>query len=326
MQNAKILLAAIFLTLLPVQAGNISDVIVKTLQNKENVKILVTDSGLGGLSVAAEIDSILVANHIFQNAEVIFFNALPDAAFRYNSLPDVAAKAKVFSSSLDAMEQGYKPDIILIACNTLSVVYPYTEFARKSTIPVVGIVEMGVSAVKDSLERHPEAKALILGTETTISSDAHKQGLVAAKIDAGRIMTEACPNLETEIQANPESDIVSNLIDFYLDELTDKGAKKEDKVYAALCCTHYGYAAASFARKLNSMFETVCLVNPNRIMAAAFTKFDAGKFPRGSVRCTVVSQAELASDEINSIGKLIKTVSPEAAKQLENYKKISWKY
>ena len=101
-------------------------------RKKPDVTIVVTDSGLGGLSVAADLAARLPASGIVQSARIVFVNAEPDAAFGYNDLKNDADKVRIFDGALSAMEARYKPDLILIACNTLSVVWPGTSTRRRA--------------------------------------------------------------------------------------------------------------------------------------------------------------------------------------------------
>ncbi len=90
---------------------------------RPEVTIVVTDSGLGGLSVVADLASRLPASGIVRSARIVFVNALLDDAIGYNDLRDEADKVRVFDAALAAMESRFRPDLILVACNTLSVFY-----------------------------------------------------------------------------------------------------------------------------------------------------------------------------------------------------------
>ncbi len=114
------------------------------LRGKDSITVLVIDSGLGGLSVSADIDHRARRTSCYRSIDLVFANALPDAARGYNTMPSMNEKAAVFSEALRGMVAKIHPDAILIACNTLSVVYPHTAFARTADIPVVGIVDIGV--------------------------------------------------------------------------------------------------------------------------------------------------------------------------------------
>ena len=140
--------------------------------------IVVTDSGLGGLSVAADLASRLPASGIVALGAVVFVNALLDDAIGYNDLKDEADKVRVFDAALAAMESRYRPDLILVACNTLSVFYEKTEHARKGTTETVSIVPMGADLIEQTLKATPDATAIIFATKGTIDSGAHRRILV----------------------------------------------------------------------------------------------------------------------------------------------------
>src|ERR1017187_2696526 len=114
-------------------------------RKKPDVTIVVTDSGLGGLSVAADLAARLPASGIVRSARIVFVNAEPDGAFRSHDMKHEADKVRVFDGVLAVVEARYKPDLILIACNTLSVVYPGTAHAKRGGIETVEIVGLGRS-------------------------------------------------------------------------------------------------------------------------------------------------------------------------------------
>ena len=166
------------------------------------MRIVITDSGLGGLSVVAELERQLNKNPIYKEAELIFFNSLYSSEYGYNSITDFSEKVKVFNNALNSIETKYNPDLILIACNTLSVVFPHTDFAQNSKIEVKGILDSGVALFSDSIKNN-EDKIILFGTPTTIISDVYKNKLVELGVKESQIVNQACPDLETEIQNNP---------------------------------------------------------------------------------------------------------------------------
>lgn len=104
-----------------------------------DVTIVVTDSGLGGLSVVADLAARLPPSEIPRMARVVFVNALLDDSIGYDDIPKLADKVRVFDAALAAMETRDQPDLILIACNTLSVFYDETEHARRARTQTVSM-------------------------------------------------------------------------------------------------------------------------------------------------------------------------------------------
>ena len=128
---------------------------------KPDVTIVVTDSGLGGMSVAADLAARLPESGIVRTARIVFVNAEPDAAWGYNDLRNDADKVRLFDGALASMEARYKPDLILIACNTLSTVWPRTEHERTGGVETVEIVGLGAGLIRSELAKKPDATALI---------------------------------------------------------------------------------------------------------------------------------------------------------------------
>jgi len=289
---------------------------------KEKVTILVTDSGLGGLSVAAQLDMNFKKWHPFKDVEIIFVNALASETFFYNSMNSTQEKVNVFNSALFGMTDKLSPDLILIACNTLSVLYDQTEYSKKSNISVVGIVEFGVDMIYEKLLESDNNKAIILGTPTTIGQNTHKSMLLKKGAKDKNIQTQACPMLESEIQNDPASDMVNSMIEMFADEALDSLNLKEDsKLFVGLCCTHYQYAGASFAKVFSeNSGKKITLLDPNEGMSAfIFEKMDRQRFDKTQVQVKVVSQAKLSPSDIEAIAGMIAPVSADFANALTNY-------
>lgn len=299
----------------------------KRLRGRTDLTLLVTDSGLGGVSVAAGIEARARALGTHRRLKIVFVNAMPTAKKGYNKMePD--EKVDVFQAALEAMRRRYRPDAILIACNTLSVVYPQTPFARKAPIPVVGIVGLGVDQLAEALARQPEAVATVYGTETTVESDAHRQGLLARGIPPERIRTVACPGLAGKIQNDAASAKVKEAIEGFV-----KGALPGPPPPAAvvgLCCTHYGYSSPLWTASTQAAGTAqVVLVNPNeRMCELPFTGLKQHRFRRPATSVLVASRAELSPEARANIAALVRAESPATAEALMNYVHVPelWPY
>src|SRR4051794_5737519 len=92
--------------------------------------ILVFDSGLGGLTVFAELAKARPDAH--------FVYAADDAGFPYGRLPEEALIARVRRVMARLIER-HRPDLVVIACNTAStLVLP--DLRPRFPIPFVGTV------------------------------------------------------------------------------------------------------------------------------------------------------------------------------------------
>jgi len=290
---------------------------LKDFFKKESVTILVTDSGLGGLSVTAQIDSLINQHHSFKNANIIFFNAQPVDTLGYNGMKTIEQKIEVFNDALEGMMR-FNPDIILIACNTLSVIYDQTPFSKSESIPlVVGIVEFGVDMLYSKLKDDPNSKAIILATRTTINSNSHKDKLIAKGIEENRIITNACDGLPGAIERGAYSEETKSLISMCCDSAIQQIANKEENVYIGLCCTHFGYSADIFYSTSQDLKNREVL-DPN-ILMSQFVINKNKKYDECSTSVDVYSMAKLTDVEIKSISELIKTCSPKTEQALQNY-------
>ena len=292
------------------------------LFEKNEVTILVTDSGLGGLSVMAGIEKRLREWNLFEKVQLVFCNALPDNDHTYNSMESTVEKTRVFNAALTGMNATYHPDLILIACNTLSVIYPQTDFANETDIPVVGIVDFGVDMMAEQLRSDSTGVVFILGTATTIGQNTHKSALCSLGIAPERIVTQACDMLESEIQADPSGDITRTMIDMYAYEASEKQEIAADAhLMVGLCCTHYGYAADAFRESFEQLYgRSVTILDPNAAMSAfLFDEKNRNRYDATVCDVQVVSRAELSEDDRNAIAAMIAPVSKATAEALRQY-------
>lgn len=290
------------------------------LAKRPDVTIVITDSGLGGLSVAADLAARLPESGVFREARIVFYNALFHKS-GYNGLDSEAEKDRIFDAVLRAMDRRYRPDILLIACNTLSVVYGRTRFARTAPFPAIGIVETGVDLIAREFERTPDATAILFGTKTTIESEAHKTALVARGFPAERIFGQACHKLAGAIERGTESEETVGYIRQFVGEALAKAGPVAGPLFASFNCTHFGYARRQFAEAFAAAGHPgIELLDPNPLMSDRL--FEAPylhRHPRTEVSVEVVSKLEITEQERASIGPLLEAVSPAVAEAFRNY-------
>lgn len=288
--------------------------------NKDHLRIVITDSGLGGLSVHANLDKLLRQKGVNKKVELIFYNSLADHNYGYNSIPEASEKIRVFNSALNGMLK-FNPDLILIACNTLSVIYNQTEFAQTASVLVLGIVELGIESIIENLDIRSNTNIIIFGTGTTISSNQHKKLLIEEGIDGSLITNQACPNLESEIQKDPKGEKVKSMIIDFVDEAYDKLIDKSLECISVLACTHYGYSKEIFQEVLNKRFsKSVKIINPNEKMATiAYNNITGDKSENNRITNRIVSRVTISDEEINSLGNLINEDSTAVFEALQKY-------
>jgi glutamate racemase len=291
---------------------------------KGRVTIAVTDSGLGGLSVLAEAVRRIKGSGVFERADFIFFNALFSAGSGYNSLKTRDEKIRVFDSALRSLKERYHPDIILIGCNTLSVLYGDTPFSKEAKVPVIGIVEAGLELISRGLRDYPEASVIIFGTPTTISEGAYAKGLKNRGFAADRIHSQSCPELESFIERDYQGDETGMLIAGCVDEAFQNMATPPPPFFVSLNCTHYGYALLLWKKAFaEAGVKPLDILNPNsRMTDVLFDKKYMGRHERTEFSAKVVSMVEISPSKIESLGGWLQVLSPEVADALGRYEHI----
>ncbi len=296
---------------------------MQDLLDKQRISLLVTDSGLGGLSICADIVRNLADRCMFSDLSVVYFNAWPLQDKGYNFLDGDEARIRVFGNAIGSMNR-YDPDLIFIACNTLSVVFQQGGLAGRARVPVVDIINFGVDMIADELIRHPQRTTLILGTRTTVASGAHKKGLMDRGIAGHRIAQQDCHGLAGAIEHDPNSPHVKALVEKFMAEAAAGLKPGTNHIIAALCCTHFGYSRElireSLARHTGARVD---IIDPNKGMSDYVIIEPArGRFPSVNLDVRVVSRVRLSPLKIDSISTLVGRVSPHMAQALQNYEQI----
>ncbi len=117
-------------------------------------RILVFDSGIGGLSIAASIHRALPGVDLVYLAD--------NAGFPYGEQPETVVVERCSTLVMDALAQ-FPCDVIIIACNTAStVVLP--RLRALTPVPVVGVVP----AVKPAAAMTRNGRIGVLATPATV--------------------------------------------------------------------------------------------------------------------------------------------------------------
>ncbi len=293
------------------------------MKTNNYIRIVVTDSGLGGLSVVEDILKKAKVIKKYSHIDLIFADALFDINSGYNKLKNKSLKIEIFNKALFGMEKNFKPDIILIACNTLSVLYHETEFSKKINFPVIEIVDFGVQEMYDFLIKNPDNKVIIFATETTISSNLHKQKLIQKGIKSEQVYNKACPNLQSIIEKNPYGKESNDAIDKYISEILNEIVDKNN-LSISLNCTHFGYSMPLWEKnfsekkiKLNGIF------NPNNKMSEVIFSKSIENKHYTTVNLRVVSKVKMEKTNQMAMYELFKKETPELAYAIKNYELIA---
>ena len=235
--------------------------------------ILITDSGVGGLSVVAYAERFVRTQGFTEPVRLTFANAAPANDYGYNSMKSREEKLATFDRFLRNVNARFAPDSIYVACNTLSVLLPETPYVANAPIPIRGIVETGVELVGAELDRDPRSVAIIFGTPTTIEAGAYHRLLQERGIDPSRIISQACPGLADTISEDREGTNTVSQIQHWVGTAIEKMTGPDVPMVAALACTHYGYRKDVFAEAFDERGIRATVVDPNeRAVADLFGK------------------------------------------------------
>jgi glutamate racemase len=281
--------------------------------------ILITDSGVGGLSVCAYAERFVRTHGSREPVRLTFVNAAPENDYGYNSMPSRDVKLQTFDRFLTNATQRYRPDLIYVACNTLSVLLPDTPFYRNAVAPVKGIVETAVDLLLGALEADRRSVAMIFGTQTTIDAGAYPRLLEARGVDPARIVTQACPGLADTISEDREGERTRLEIVRWVRAAIEKMHDKSRPVVACLACTHYGYRKELFESALADARMRARVINPNeRAVDDLFeTRSDSPANREAGVE--FVTRYAIPDATIEALTWFLSDISPRTVEAMKNF-------
>jgi len=274
---------------------------------------LITDSGVGGLSVCAYAERFVRTIGFTEPVRLTFANAAPANDYGYNSMSSREAKIETFDRFLTNVTQRYSPDFIYVACNTLSVLLPDTPFFQSARIPVKGIVETGARLLERALDDDAESTALIFGTPTTIEAGAYPRLLIAHGIDSSRIVSQACPGLADTISEDREGTKTAAAIEHWVTEAKSQVQRTVSQLVACLACTHYGYRKDVFAAALGG--STV--INPNE--SAVDDLFGNVRGSHHETEVEFVTRYAIPSATIEALTWFLDDISPRTVAAMKDF-------
>lgn len=280
--------------------------------------ILITDSGVGGLSVCAYAERFVRTQGFREPVRLTFANAAPANDYGYNSMPSREVKLETFDRFLSNVTERYEPDFIYVACNTLSVLLPDTPFAQKGIVPVKGIVETGAELLLRELQRDPQSVAMIFGTQTTIDAGTYARLLEERGIDPSRIASQACPGLADTISEDREGTRTQSEIEGWVSAAIAKMEERERPVVACLACTHYGYRKELFAGALADAGIRASVVNPNELAVNDLFGTDAAA-THHEVEVEFVTRYAIPDATIEALTWFLSEISPQTVAAMQNF-------
>ena len=287
------------------------------------MRIAITDSGVGGLSVCAALESALRRSAVPHDIDVVYLNGALEDDYSYNAMPSRQEKLQTFANFLQAALDGYAPDLLFIACNTLTVLFEDPFYDSFRDRPVLGIVETGAAKLLEAHRQQPQAGIIVFATETTIGDNAYGSRLAAAGVPARQYVQQACPGLPDAISNDASGALADGLLADYVPAALARFERKPQQVLAFLGCTHYGYQAGVFERRLRAGVDDVRVINPNLAAAAAITAWidnnAAARRGSGRHRFRVVSRYAIPAKPLRSLPLYLGEDAPDTLAALRNF-------
>ncbi len=287
--------------------------------------ILITDSGVGGLSVVAYAERFVRTRGFTEPVRLTFANAAPENDYGYNSMPSKEAKLETFDRFLRNVTERFAPDSIYVACNTLSVLLPETPYFANAAIPVKGIVECGSELLVRELEADSRSVAMIFGTQTTIDAGTYPRMLRQRGIEPSRIISQACPRLADTISEDREGARTASEIRRWVGAAIEKLESADAPVIAYLACTHYGYRQELFSAAFGEAGIRAKVVDPNEravddLFGARFGR--RGEGVRRDVAVEFVTRYVIPETTIEALTFFLSEISPRTVAAMQNFVQI----
>ena len=186
--------------------------------------ILVFDSGLGGLTVFREIKAV--------RPDARFIYLADDAGFPYGQLDEDRLIERIVDVLGGAIGE-YKPDLVVVACNTASTL-ALGELRTQFRVPFVGTVP----AIKPACAQSVTKRVTVLGTQATVGRE-YTHALIREFATGCDVHLVGSPRLatyaEAELSGAPVADraIATEIAGCFI----EKDGRRTDTV--VLACTHY---------------------------------------------------------------------------------------
>lgn len=225
----------------------------------------VFDSGLGGLSVAAEILRAL------PNERIIYFADNAHVPYGERPMEEVQQFALGICGFL--IEKGAK--VIVMACNMSSAVALDIARQQYPETPIIGMIEPGARAALDASKGKPIG---VLATTGTVKSEAYKR-TISNIAPLSNVIQQACPKFVPLVESGQsDSEEAEAAACTYVEPLVREGCNT-----VVLGCTHYPFLRRAIESAAGS---NITIIDPAQEVVRTLHK--------------LLSQKQVLSDKLNS--------------------------
>jgi glutamate racemase len=192
-------------------------------------RILIFDSGMGGLTVASAVARQMPHAHLVYAAD--------NAAFPYGAWNEVDLVQRILRV-IRVLNDAVEPDIIVIACNTASTI-AMAELRAKFSVPFVGTVP----AIKPAAAQTRSGIVGVLATPGTVKRE-YTRGLIQDFASNCHVVLHGAARLAELAERKLSGDAISveELRAEIAPAFVERDGQRTDVV--VLGCTHYPLLAA----------------------------------------------------------------------------------
>jgi glutamate racemase len=261
---------------------------------KADAPIAIFDSGVGGLTVAREV------NRALPHEEIIYLGDTARVPYGSKS----AATVKRFAGECVEFLLHFRPKLVIIACNTASAT-ALDSLDEMVDVPLWGVIEPGARA---ALGASNLRRIGVIGTRATVKSGAYARA-VAALDKGATVFSQACPLFVPLVEeGRTEGPVVKAVAQEYLSPLLEQEIDT-----LILGCTHYPVLKPVLADIAGA---AVTLIDSAETTATAAREVLAG---RGEERASDVSPKPrfFVTDVIEDFERVGRNIWPDMAGSTE---------
>lgn len=198
------------------------------------------DSGVGGLTVAAEV------YRLFPGERLIYFGDTARVPYGGRTRDELIAFADQIIAFLCSQGARY----IIFACNTSSAV-SLPVMRERFAVPMMGLIEPGAA---EAVRRSKNGNIGLIATEATVNAGAYSKAIKEINPDC-RVLSKATPRLVPLVEAGElHSPQVEQVVREYMEPFKNEGIDT-----LVLGCTHYPFLRSVIQQVLG---PEVNLVDP----------------------------------------------------------------
>jgi len=256
--------------------------------------IAIFDSGVGGLTVAREV------NRALPHEEIIYLGDTARVPYGSKS----PATVNRFAGECVEFLLHFRPKLVIIACNTASAT-ALDVLDEMVDVPLWGVIEPGARA---ALGASNLRRVGVIGTRATIQSGAYPRAVAA--LDRGTtVFSRACPLFVPLVEeGRTKGPIVKAVAQEYLTPLLEQGIDT-----LILGCTHYPVLKPVLAEIAGA---GVTLIDSGETMATAAREVLAA---RGEERAepSLAKPRYFVTDVVDDFERVGRIVWPEMTGSVE---------